>query len=115
MVYTLRANSIYLSGKWYIPFEQIVYTFRAKGIYLTTARYIPHDSEVYSSRQQGIYLTTARYIPHDGKVYSSRRRGIFLTKRPDFTLSASDLTQSAAPPLTDLVSGGAAGGFPRRE
>ena len=93
MVYTLRANSIYLSGKWYIPFEQIVYTFRAKGI----------------------YLTTARYIPHDGKVYSSRRRGIFLTKRPDFTLSASDLTQSAAPPLTDLVSGGAAGGFPRRE
>ena len=93
MVYTLRANSIYLSGKWYIPFEQIVYTFRAKGIFLTTARYIPHDSE----------------------VYSSRRRGIFLAKRPDFTLSASDLTQSAAPPLTGFVSEGAAGGFPRRE
>ena len=93
MVYTLRANSIYLSGK----------------------RYIPYDGKVYSSRQQGIYLTTARYIPHDGKVYSSRQQGIFLTKRPDFTLSASDLIQSAAPPLTGFVSEGAAGCFPRRE
>ena len=70
---------------------------------------------VYTFRAKGIYLTTARYIPHDSKVYSSRQQGIFLAKRPDFTLSASDLTQSAAPPLTDLVSGGAAGGFPRRE
>ena len=93
----------------------MVYTLRANSIYLSSKRYIPHDSEVYSSRQQGIFLTTARYIPHDSEVYSSRRRGIFLAKRPDFTLSASDLTQSAAPPLTGFVSEGAAGGFPRRE
>ena len=71
MVYTFRANSIYPSSKWYIPFEQ--------------------------------------------KVYSSRRRGIFLAKHPDFTLSASDLIQSAAPPLTGFVSEGAAGGFSKRE
>ena len=52
MVYTLRANSIYLSGKWYIPFEQIVYTFRAKGIFLTTARYIPRKApRLYSLRK----------------------------------------------------------------
>ena len=70
---------------------------------------------VYTLRANSIYLSSKRYIPHDSEVYSSRRRGIFLAKRPDFTLSASDLTQSAAPPLTDLVSGGAAGGFPRRE
>ena len=57
MVYTLRANSIYLSGKWYIPFEQIVYTFRAKGIFLTTARDIPHDGEVYSSQSAQTLLS----------------------------------------------------------
>ena len=57
----------------------MVYTFRANGIYLTTARYIPYDSEVYSSRQRGIFLTTARYIPYDSEVYSLRQRGIFLT------------------------------------
>ena len=70
---------------------------------------------VYTLRANSIYLSGKRYIPHDSKVYSSRQRGIFLTKHPDFTLSASDLTQSAAPPLTDFVSGGAAGGFPRRK
>ena len=57
----------------------MVYTFRANGIYLSTVRYIPHDSEVYSSRRRGIFLTTARYIPHDGEAYSLRQRGIFLT------------------------------------
>ena len=70
---------------------------------------------VYTLRANSIYLSGKRYIPYDGKVYSSRRRGIFLTKRPDFTLSASDLIQSAAPPLTGFVSEGAAGCFPRRE
>ena len=70
---------------------------------------------VYTLRANSIYLSSKRYIPHDSEVYSSRRRGIFLAKRPDFTLSASDLTQSAAPPLTGFVSEGAAGGFPRRE
>ena len=34
MVYTLRANGIYPSGKWYIPFKQIVYTLQANSIYL---------------------------------------------------------------------------------
>ena len=70
---------------------------------------------VYTLRANSIYLSGKRYIPHDSEVYSSRQQGIFLAKRPDFTLSASDLTQSAAPPLTGFVSEGAAGGFPRRE
>ena len=50
MVYTLRANGIYSSSKWYIPFELKVYTSRQQGIFLTAARYIPHDSKVYSSQ-----------------------------------------------------------------
>ena len=36
MVYTLQANSIYPSSKWYIPFGQIVYTLQANSIYLTS-------------------------------------------------------------------------------
>ena len=51
----------------------MVYTFRANGIYLTTVRYIPHDSEVYSSRRRGIFLTTARSIPRKApRLYSLR-------------------------------------------
>ena len=67
MVYTLRANSIYLSGK----------------------RYIPYDGKVYSSQQQGIYLTTARYIPHGSKVYSSQSTQTLLS--PQVTLHKAPL------------------------
>ena len=67
----------------------MVYTLRANSIFLTMARYIPHDSEVYSSRQRGIFLTTARYIPHDGKVYFSQSTQTLLS--PQVTLHKAPL------------------------
>ena len=67
----------------------MVYTFRANGIYLTTVRYIPHDSEVYSSRRRGIFLTTARYIPQDSEAYSSQSAKTLLS--PQVTLHKAPL------------------------
>ena len=58
MVYTLRANSIYPSSKWYIPFKQMVYTLRANSIYPSSKWYIPFGQIVYTLQANGIYLTS---------------------------------------------------------